>query len=79
MSASESPHLKNFHIPYIKRLLGDIPPRTAMLCLMALYCGMSVLLSDVKGNRWLSDRLYQYNDDAALAELMENEKSKPLF
>lgn len=37
----------------------------------ALYCGESVLPSDVKGNRDLSDKVYPYNDIAALSELME--------
>ncbi len=37
----------------------------------ALYCGETVLLSDVKGNRDLSDKVYPYNDIAALSELME--------
>lgn len=43
----------------------------------ALYCGETVLLSDVKGNRDLSDRVYPYNDDAALAALMETVKPLP--
>lgn len=43
----------------------------------ALYCGETVLLSDVKGNRDLSDRVYPYNDDAALAGLMETVKPAP--
>lgn len=43
----------------------------------ALYCGESVLLSDVKGNRDLSDKLYPYNDDAALAGLMETVEPVP--
>lgn len=45
----------------------------------ALYCGESVLLSDVKGNRELADSssLYPYNDDKALAALMETAEAAP--
>lgn len=42
----------------------------------ALYCGEDVILSDVKGNRDLSENgLYEYNNSSALAELME--KAEP--
>lgn len=39
----------------------------------ALYCGESVIVSDVKGNRDLAadNELYPYNDERRLAELME--------
>lgn len=39
----------------------------------ALYCGESVIVSDVKGNRDLAEpnALYPYNDERRLAELME--------
>ena len=39
----------------------------------ALYCGESVIVSDVKGNRDLAadNGLYPYNDERSLAELME--------
>lgn len=37
----------------------------------ALYCGETVLPSDVKGNRDLSDKVYPYNDIAALCACME--------
>ncbi|MDE7361543.1 MAG: glycosyltransferase [Oscillospiraceae bacterium] len=45
----------------------------------ALYCGESVLLSNVKGNRDLADssELYPYNDDERLAALMETARSAP--
>ncbi len=43
----------------------------------ALYCGETVLLSDVKGNRDLSDSVYPYNGSAELAALMETVKPMP--